>query len=240
VEEALLPRCMPVDAKQYAGNFSQVNFLNAYYQIRDVLTYHPEKILIIGVGVGLEPLILRHKFRLDVCSLDIDCGFEPDCVGSVHNMKMFYDQQFDVVIASHVLEHLPFSFFRTCLEELARVAKHAVVYLPYAGRNLEWKFTWAQHCREYGFRVHLPPLRWISGQKPELQDGQHYWECGIPGFSKKKISSTIEMYFQIDKMYQNQDWKNSMNFLLTSKYKKHLSPSGTHATIGKITGDINS
>jgi len=29
---------MPVDAKEYAGRFSQTNFLNAYYQIRDALT----------------------------------------------------------------------------------------------------------------------------------------------------------------------------------------------------------
>ena len=32
--------------------------------------------------------------------------FKPDVVGSVHDMSMFGDLQFDVAIASHVLEHL--------------------------------------------------------------------------------------------------------------------------------------
>ena len=72
--------------------------------------------------MGLEPVLLRHRFHCDVCTLDIDADFGPDYVGSVHSMKMFSDQQFDVVIASHVLEHLPFSYFRDCLAELARVA----------------------------------------------------------------------------------------------------------------------
>jgi hypothetical protein len=216
MEEGLVPLCMPVDAKEYAGNLSPVNFLNAYYQILDALKYQPRRILIVGVGVGLEPIILRHKFKLDVQTIDIDGGFEPDYVGSVHDMNMFYDHQFDVVIASHVLEHLPFSFFPACLKELSRIARHAVIYLPYGGKHLEWKFILSQRTREFSVRLRLPPLARVNGKERVLQAGHHYWECGYRGFSVKKISSIIEAYFNIDRMYHNQDWKYSLNFLLTS------------------------
>lgn len=216
MQAAPQPERMPLDVQKFASAYSQTNFLNAYYQIRDVLSYQPKRILIIGVGVGLEPIILRHKFKLDVSTLDIDNEFQPDYVGSVHQMDMFSSQQFDAVIASHVLEHLPFSYFPTCLKELC-VAKHAVIYLPYAGRNLEWKFTWSQRYREYSIKLHIPPKGRISGQQRELQQGYHYWECGYPDFSVKTISSMIDKYFLIDCMYHNQDWKYSMNFRLTSR-----------------------
>jgi hypothetical protein len=212
------PQPMPVDAKDYSNNFSLTNFVNAYCQVHDALKYRPDRILIIGVGVGLEPLLLREKFHREVCTLDIDADFRPDYVGSVHDMKMFSDQQFDVVIASHVLEHLPFSYFRDCLAELARVARHALVYLPYGGRHLEWKFIYSQRHRECCFRLNLPAWRRLDGEHPDLQAGQHYWECGYPGFSVKKISSIIAEYFCIDKTYHNDDWKYSLNFLLTSRH----------------------
>jgi hypothetical protein len=207
---------MPVDAKDYSSKFSLGSFVNAHCQVRDSLKYQPDRILVIGVGVGLEPVLLRHRFHCDVCTLDIDADFGPDYVGSVHSMKMFSDQQFDVVIASHVLEHLPFSYFRDCLAELARVARHAIVYLPYGGRHLEWKIILSQRF-QYSLRLRLPPWRRVDGEHPDLQQMQHYWECGYPGFSVKRISSIMAEYFRIDETYHNPDWKYSLNFLLTSR-----------------------
>jgi predicted SAM-dependent methyltransferase len=211
---------MPVDAKEYAGKLSLTNFVNAHCQIRDTMRYQPERVLIVGIGVGLEPLILRHKLHRDVCTLDIDAGFNPDYVGSVHDMRMFSDGQFDVVIASHILEHLPFSYFRDCLSELARVANHAIVYLPWGGKHLEWKFIVSQRRWEYSIRLHLPPWKRVDGEHPDLQAAHHYWECGYPGFSIKTIASIMAEYFCIDDMYHNHDWKYSLNFLLTSRVAK--------------------
>jgi hypothetical protein len=91
METASQPRCMPLDAKKYASQFSLTNFVNAYCQVRDALKYQPDRILVIGVGVGLEPLLLREKFQREVSTLDIDADFGPDYVGSVHDMKMFSD-----------------------------------------------------------------------------------------------------------------------------------------------------
>ncbi len=213
------PLPMPHDAKEYSRKYSLTNFINAYYQIRDCLNYAPSKVLLVGVGVGLETIILREKFGILVSTIDIDSGFSPDFIGSVHSMEMFSDMQFDVAIVSHVLEHLPFSFFSTSLKELARVAKHAIIYLPYGGRHLEWKFSYAQRCREFSFKLTIPPLKKTTGELRELQNGEHYWECGYRNFSVMKISRIISNYFEIDGCYQNPDWKYSINFKLTSKQR---------------------
>lgn len=208
---------MPVEAGEYARRLSVSGFVNAYYQLRDVLSFAPRRVLIVGVGVGLEPLILREKFGLEVTTYDVDGRFGPDVVGSVHDMRAFADKQFDVVVASHVLEHLPFAYFDRCVDELARVAHHAVVYLPYAGRHLELKLTWAQRVREYAARLRIPPLRRIAGDKAELQEGHHYWEAGYPGFSLAALTRRLSRRFVVDRRYHNRDWTYSINFLLTAR-----------------------
>jgi hypothetical protein len=209
---------MPEDAHEYAHHISVTNFINAYYQIRDALTYQPHRVLVIGVGVGIEIAVLRSKFGITVETFDIDPDFQPDHVGSVHDLSRFSDQSFDVVIASHVLEHLPFSFFRDALSELSRVAKHAVIYLPYGGKHLEMCLSVSQRRREWKLRLHVPPVfRRISGEEPELQNNAHYWECGYPGYSVDTIRQYLEEVFYIDGCYHNDDWKYSLNFLLTSR-----------------------
>ncbi len=219
-----VPAPMPVDAEQYAKALSLTTFVNAYYQIRDTLRLSPRRVLVIGMGTGIEPLILRHKFGLDVTTFDIDDRFRPDVVGSVHDMAMFAGRTFDVVIASHVLEHLAFSYLEPALREIARVGTYALVYLPFAGRHLEWRFVYSQRLREYAARLRIPPLRTVSGERPELQEGQHYWECGMRGFSVQRIERIMSKHFTIVTAYQNDDWKYSMNFVLASR--AHATSSG--------------
>ena len=142
-----MPKPMPVSGQEYAGNFSFTNFVNLYYQVRDALCYSPRSVLIVGVGVGLEPSLLRSRFGMEVTTFDIDPVFGVDQVGSVHDMAMFSDGKFDLCIASHVLEHLPFEYFEIALQEIARVSSHALVYLPYGVRFFEFKFAFGLNNR---------------------------------------------------------------------------------------------
>ena len=112
---------MPEDADIYSNRYSLTNFINAYYQIRDCMSYQPNNVLLIGVGVGIESMLLKNKFNVILSTLDIDPGFTPDFVGSVHDLSQFKNNQFDVIIASHVLEHLAVPYLDRCLSELARV-----------------------------------------------------------------------------------------------------------------------
>ena len=208
---------MPVDAERYRNAISLTTFVNSYYQVRDVLRFSPRSVLIVGVGTGIEPVLLRHRFGLAVTTLDIDARFQPDVVGSVHDLSAFRPDQFDVALVSHVLEHMPFAYFEPALEQLARVARNAVIYLPYGGRHLEWRFTLSQRVREWGLRLRIPPLRRVSGATPDLDGGDHYWELGFPGFSIDRISTLIARHFRILDRYHNQDWKYSYNFVLSRR-----------------------
>lgn len=215
-----VPKPMPVSGREYAGQFSVTNFINLYYQVRDALCYSPRSVLVVGVGVGLEPALLRNRFGMDVTTYDIDPEFGVDQIGSVHEMPMFSAGQFDLCIVSHVLEHLPFQYFETALQEIARVSRHALVYLPYGVRFLELKFIRAQRQKEYGFSFTLRRWRKIDGTKPELCGGAHYWEVGYRNFEAWRIRETMSKYFIVDSMYHNRDWTYSINFRLTSR--QHL------------------
>lgn len=211
------PQCMPEAADTYANRYSLTNFINAFYQIRDCMNYQPRNVLLIGVGVGVESILLKHKFNVNIATLDIDPGFNPDYVGSVHDLSQFQDGKFDLVIVSHVLEHLAFSYFEQSISEISRVSKHAIVYLPYGGRHVEFRFRGLSRFLNMHYLLSFRPLKRISGSQPVLCGKEHYWECGYRNFELSKIKAILSHYFIIDKMYHNKDWSYSVNFCLTSK-----------------------
>lgn len=216
-KEATRALPMPHKASQYGLNISPANFANAFCQVRDCVELNPQNALLVGIGTNITPILLRVKYGIQVTTLDIDSEFEPDIVGSVSDMQMFHDKQFDVAIVSHVLEHLPFSLFFKSLCEIGRVSKHALIYLPYGGRHVELKLSLAQRIRELNLEVWIPPYhRSVSGEERILQGGEHYWEIGYRGFSRRKIREIMKKNFTILKEYQNKEWKYSLNYVLRS------------------------
>ena len=124
-----IPSVMPVDREKWARQLHLCNFVNTYCQFRDLqLCGSVNRILIIGLGQGLDTQVLKWR-GYEVTTFDIDKTFNPDVVGSVHDLSMFNDGSFDAVIASHVLEHLAVPYLDRCLSELARVGKYCLIYL---------------------------------------------------------------------------------------------------------------
>jgi hypothetical protein len=89
---------MPVDRATWMGQLYLSNFINTYYQYRDLqLCGGAKKLLIIGPGQGLDTQVLKWR-KYEVTTFDIDKTFNPDVIGSVHDLSMFKDGSFDVVI----------------------------------------------------------------------------------------------------------------------------------------------
>ena len=87
------PSVMPVDRERWRRQLDLSNFVNAYYQYRDVQRFgDSRRVLVVGPGQGLQTEVLRWRGH-HVSTLDIDSTFEPDVVGSVHHMPMFADAQ---------------------------------------------------------------------------------------------------------------------------------------------------
>ena len=211
------PTVMPIDREKWAREIHLSNFINTYYQYRDLrLCGNVRKILIIGPGQGLDTFFLKWR-EYEVTTFDIDTTFNPDVIGSVHDLSMFENKSFDVIIVSHVLEHLAVPYLDLCLSELARVGKYSLVYLPLAGRHFQLRLKLDVKgidvsCLFFLFNYFHRP----DGITPRYCLKQHFWEVGFRGFRVKDLSKRMSKYFNVLSAYRNKDWNASMNFVLKS------------------------
>ncbi len=212
-----LPSVMPVDRAQWGRQLHLCNFTNAYYQYRDLqLCGDAKKILVIGPGQGLDTHIFKWRGYV-VTTFDIDETFKPDVIGSAHDLSMFGDGSFDVVIASHVLEHLPVPYLDQCLSEFARIARYSIIYLPVAGRHFQWRLQmdikgidWSIIFDLFNY-FHKP-----DGVTARYCQGQHYWEMGMMGFTARVLRERFAKHFKVIGSYRNKDWLPSYNWILES------------------------
>lgn len=212
------PTVMPVDRKAWRAELHRSNFVNAWCQYADVQRCGDvSKILIVGPGQGFDTMVLRWR-GYDVTTFDIDETFEPDVIGSVHDMPMFADAQFDVVIASHVIEHIAVPYLDEALAELARVARHAIIYLPVHGRHLQLRVL--PGFKDLDLSLNMDLFNYLhkpDGKTARYSAGQHFWELGMRGFRMRDVLRRFEQRFEVIREYRNPDWPISHNFVLRSR-----------------------
>lgn len=212
------PTTMPIDREAWRTRLDLSNFVNGYYQYRDLQSLPAVRtVLIIGPGQGLDTQVLRWR-GYQVTTFDIDDAFKPDCVGSVHEMRVFAAGQFDAVIASHVLEHLAEPYLNASLSELARVGRYALVYLPVAGKHMHGRFI--PGFKGIDCALTLDVLNYLQrpdGITPCYCQGQHFWEIGMHVFRDHDIVRRMSPLFEVGRVYRNRDWIPSLNFVLRSR-----------------------
>ena len=77
------PSVMPIDREKWANELHLSNFINTYYQYRDLQKCGDAKnILIIGPGQGLDTQLLKWR-KYNVTTFDIDETFNPE-IGRAH------------------------------------------------------------------------------------------------------------------------------------------------------------
>jgi hypothetical protein len=211
------PAVMPVDRERWFRELHLSAFVNAYYQYRDLQRFENcRRVLIVGPGQGLQTEVLKWR-GYDVVTLDIDETFKPDVIGSVHDLHMFRAGEFEAVIASHVLEHLPLRYLDQSLREIARVGAAALVYLPVAGRHFQARLQ--PGFKDIDVSVVIDLFNYFhrpDGLEPRYCQRQHYWEVGMRGFRVRDVMARMRACFDVVDVYRNRDWNPSINFLLTS------------------------
>ena len=218
LDEVPSPRPMPVVSQVWAQRLDLSNFINAFYQYRDLQGIPQCKtVLIIGPGQGFATQVLKWR-GYEVTTLDIDPAFGPDEVGSAHDLRRFRDGQFDAVVASHVLEHLPVAYLGQALAEISRVGDYALIYLPVNGVYAQLRLT--SNFRAFDYSLLLTISKWFDRPElttPRYMSGQHYWEVGLKGFSVRDLIRRMEAHFVLLGTYRNKDWLPSQNFVLRSR-----------------------
>lgn len=168
-------------------------WISYWYQIKEVLSLKPEKVLEIGVGDKTVSNYLKNQ-GINIATLDIDEKLKPDFIGNVLKMP-FPDNSFDVLLCAEVLEHLPFEDFEKGLRELKRVTKkYVVLSLPHFGYTIKFSFK-IPLLKEKKFAIKIPiPIK-------HRFNGEHYWEMGKRGYTLKRVKGIIKKYFKIKKEF---------------------------------------
>lgn len=222
-ENAPAPTVMPIDREAWAKDLNLSNFINSYYQYRDLFSLTGvQRVLVVGPGQGLDTMILRWR-GYEVTTLDIDETFSPDITASVHDMHMFADGQFDAVIASHVIEHQAEPYLDTSLAEIARVGRYALIYLPVAGRHFHIRFM--PGVLSIDKSILFDVFNWFhkpDGVTARYCERQHFWEIGRHGWKVKDVLRRFNSHFDVLSVYRNVDWTPSQNFVLRSKRCQRL------------------
>ena len=193
-----------VDKTHYDfGEYVNVDRWNSYYyQLKEVMASDGKDVLLIGVGDGIVSDLLT-KFGCNVTTFDFDEKLNPDVVGSVTSIDEILDNKYDVIICCQVLEHIPFDMFAKTVERISKCVKddgEVILSLP-------------NHYLRWNFRINIPKLPEANAQilSPRLfqhnwdvkkdGNGEHYWEIGAKGSSRKKIRNILKKYFNIKKEF---------------------------------------
>jgi len=107
--------------KYYLKKLDFLDWFRYYYLVKDVIRLGGKNILEIGTGSGLVKNCLGtlvNNFKI----LDINPNLSPDFLGDVRIYNKKLENNFDIVIAADVLEHMPFY-------DLSKTIKNIFYYL---------------------------------------------------------------------------------------------------------------
>ena len=185
-------------------------WMSYYHQIEEVIALKPRSVLEVGLGGGIFRDVIKDHTDIEYKSIDIAEDINPDIVGSVDNMPL-RNNEFDLVCAFEILEHLPFEKFEECLKEIRRVAsKGAIISLPHFGPPVKLRFK-LPFLPEVTLHFKVPYAR------EHKFNGEHYWEIGKKGYSRKKVRNIFSKYFTIKKEFVAFDNQYHRFYVLENK-----------------------
>ncbi|MDR1199765.1 MAG: class I SAM-dependent methyltransferase [Prevotellaceae bacterium] len=166
-----------------------------WHQIKETLAFAPKTVLVIGVGDNIIGTLLTAQ-GIRVYTFDFDKNLHPDFEGDVTNIDTILgDKRFDVILCCQVLEHLPRDRFEDVLRQLSQHAGNVIISLP-------------DSAIKYKFEIKLPVVKTIKINmyihnffKKHKFDGEHYWEIGTRGHTRRSVLKSMAKFFTVNKWY---------------------------------------
>lgn len=196
-----------VDSDHYSAKYQSPERFQLYYHLfRTVMDLSPSAALEVGIGSAVVTNLLRQN-GVEVTTADFDPALRPDVVADVRNLP-FEDDAFDVVIASQVLEHIPFTDLKLAMGELSRTARnYCVISIPFNRHNftlycelrinryLRFRGGLNRLLDRYGkFYLNLGISR---SRKSFVADGEHQWEIGYKEYPLIRVRETFAAFGQV-------------------------------------------
>lgn len=172
-------------------------WMSFYYQILEIMSKNPQKVLEVGAGKRVVGAILEQN-GIDYETVDIDPELKPDHLASVLEMPL-RDNSYDVVCCFQMLEHIPYEDFPKALKEIRRVARnYAVISLPDAKTLFHYSF----HIPKVGIK-HFSIPKPLFKPPIHIFDGEHRWEINKAGYLLNRVISDIKAAgFKIETTYR--------------------------------------
>lgn len=180
-----------VDPQRWASYYFQI------YEAVDETTCN--SILIIGKGDGIVPDMIKNcvEKELIVDTFDFDPELEPTYVGDIKDLSNIVTKQYDIVICCQVLEHLEWKYFKGIVKQLHQISKKRVIIsLPVCRYSITLTLNLPKlHNKVINLVI---PAIW---KKKIKWYGEHYWEVGIQGHTRRDILSILKKDFIVNKHY---------------------------------------
>ncbi|MDR2291928.1 MAG: hypothetical protein LBE11_00455 [Prevotellaceae bacterium] len=166
-----------------------------WHQITETLALEPKTALIIGIGDNIAGKILSTQ-GVQVYTFDFDKNLHPDFEGDVANIDaLLGDRKFDVILCCQVLEHLPYDIFEDILQQMERHADNFIISVPFS-------------AMKYKVELKLPVIKTVKMNifihkffKKYKFNGEHYWETGTRGHTKRSVLKSMRKFFAVEKWY---------------------------------------
>jgi len=166
---------------EFGKYLSKPRWASMWHQCHEVTRLSPRRLLEIGPGPGVFKALMMSQ-GVQAETLDLDPSLNPDYVASVFDMP-FKDDEFDMVCAFQMLEHLPFDDSLRAIKEMTRVASsYLVISLPDAAK----RFGVSMYLTKLGSVSFSIPIPWWGKVTHEF-DGQHYWEVNKTGYALERV-----------------------------------------------------
>lgn len=176
------------------SNFSPEHLYSMSYQIRQLHSFRPKRVLEIGIGNGFVSTFLRQS-GIEVVTADINPALNPDVCAPLHELpQQLQGERFDVVSCCEVLEHMPFEEFGRNLDVIRGLAPEAFISLP-------GHFPWMGVMGRLGIHNRFMDLS-LGLRIPcrrRLTDG-HFWEIASEWRTRRSalVAQMRERFAQVD------------------------------------------
>ena len=206
--------------KYYSRKYLHTHRWNTYSKlISCVLEINPLRILEVGFGNRLVSDILE-KMGFFVKVLDNDKSLNPDyCMDIRDKAILKLKREFDLIIASQVLEHIKYSEFLEVIRHFSCITKDLIITLPYTNSNSYFFSFNLDFLLAKRFRLKLKSAFKVFLKKTsEIPNKFHLWEIGIKNYSLRKITQDIKNNgWIIKKRFLNENNPYHYFFVLVSK-----------------------